>query len=852
LEAVGVRSQNRQLAVSVESPLEFDAPPASPVLPASPGAALAAPGTVLAAPSTAARSEAAATETLTAAQFLAAWGPADAKPQLAYKLPPGDTTWNLPIHSRRPELESRVQRAIAIEGGRLHETWLADLTMLGGTVFQIQLAAPPQWIVEQALFRQEGSPDQPVRWARAPDGGLTLFLSGPAPEHSQLLLRGSMPYPSGTVAAVPELRVAGPSPDKVTSQTILILRGADVQVRVADPAGLQQAGAAALQAAVERALADGLLDTLELDRLRPAVCLSGHSVAGASPAIRIAANAPHVEGKEWTTVGRIDEAWNASVDLNLEVSGGVLDCLRFDLPPQWSGPINTTPITPSQLIDVPGENRRQLVLRPVQPWTGAVRLHLTGPINTPPGERVRVPDVRPWAVAQLHRYVLLPTRADEQNLFWEASGLNCEPLPKGFSADSPRLDLQRTCEVVAEHFEVTLKSVEKTIGQPRVRLADIAVTCSDSGHFFGTALFDLEPAGASNCLLELAPNERLIHVRADGLAVAARQVDEHHWSVALGDGKLPQQMEIVFTADLPSETASSGHWLLSAPVLVDLPADQTLWSVTATTAASASGGNVAAGGISGGGVVGDSVADGSVPGNIATAVGPAPATALHQNLIRLETILQLIESAGSAPAAEPDGQFVRWLPLWAHRLLVARGAVDRCRVREGSSEAGRAADEEIHAIDVRQAKLIHRPGIGRLMAEPSVSPLASPSADNVVDLWRQTDRDGRPVSDYLVRGFDSSLTLALPHRGLGETGRRLVSALWGATIVGLLFWLAGRPNRWTTIVSRPAIFGIVAGLFWWLEMEPSWLGLVIVAVSLLAVFRSRQSSRENATPAGSV
>ena len=72
-----------------------------------------------------------------------------------------------------------------------------------------------------------------------------------------------------------------------------------------------------------------------------------------------------------------------------------------------------------ELIDVPGENRRQLVLRPAEPWTGTVRLHLSGPMITPAGQRVRVPDVRPLGVAQLHRYVLLPTRSGEQNLSWE-------------------------------------------------------------------------------------------------------------------------------------------------------------------------------------------------------------------------------------------------------------------------------------------------------------------------------------------------------------------------------------------------------------------------------------------------
>jgi hypothetical protein len=794
LEVVSVRSENRRLAVSVESPLEFDSPSAPTAVAAS-GAVAASSGKLL-----------------TAAQFLSAWGAPDAKPQLAYALPPGEVTWNLPIYSRRPQLESREQLAVAIERGRLHETWLADLTVLGGTVFQIQLPAPPQWIVEQALFRQEGSPDQTIRWARAPGGVLTLFLPGPAPERSKLLLRGSMPYTPGAVTGLSDLRIVGPSPAKVTSQTILLLRGADVQVAVTDAAGMQQLAKGPLQSAVQGALSDGLIDRIALGRLRPAVCLSGYVKPGAIPAIRIAANSPRVEGKEMTTVRRVNDAWNAAVDLDLQVSGGVLDGLRFDLPPQWSGPAEITPSIPSQLIDVPGENRRQLVLRPAEAWTDTVRLHLSGPINTPSGQRVRVPDVRPLGVVQLHRYVLLPTRSGEQNLSWEASGLNFEPLPKKFSPESPPIDLYRTCEVVAEHFEATLKSVEKTIGQPRVRLADIAVACSDDGHCYGTATFDLDPAGALNCLLELAPNEHLIHVRADGVAAAARRVAENHWSVALGDGKLPQQMEVVFAADLRGEPGND-RLLLSAPVLVDLPVEQTLWSVIAANDHPSTGGNMA-------------------------VAGAAPTTAIQQNLIRLETISKLLESAGGALPAETDDPIMNWLAPWRHRLLLARGAVDRCRVREGSSETGHAAD-----VLKKSSELFS----GQAMAINSSDALTRAVAADAFDLWEQTEGAARPVAGYYVHGFGPTLALTFPNRALSGTGWRLIGAIFGAMIVGLLFWLGGwtselarrLPGPWPGAIAQSALLGVAGGVFWWLAMVPSWLGLVVIAGSLVMLLRSR-------------
>jgi len=65
--------------------------------------------------------------------------------------------------------------------------------------------------------------------------------------------------------------------------------------------------------------------------------------------------------------------------------------------------------------------------------------------------------------------------------------------------------------------------------------------------------------------------------------------------------------------------------------------------------------------------------------------------------------------------------------------------------------------------------------------------------------------------------------------------------------VGFLFWLGGwtseRANRlpgtWFAVVARPALLGAAAGMFCWLAMEPSWLGLVVIAGSLFIMLRSR-------------
>ena len=228
--------------------------------------------------------------------------------------------------------------------------------------------------------------------------------------------------------------------------------------------------------------------------------------------------------------------------------------------------------------------------------------------------------------------------------------------------------------------------------------------------------------------------------------------------------------------------------------------------------------------------------------------GAAPVTTIHQDLIRLETISQLLESTAGALAAGPNDPIASWFAPWAHRLLVARSAVDRWRAREGSTDAGRAADEETQRIDRRQSKLTRRLGIGSLTIEPSAS---RPLADDALDIWNQSDGASQSVAGYYVHGFGPNLALALPSRGLNEFAWRFITAILGTAVVRVYcFGFAGKPGRWTSLNGWPAILGVAAGLFWWLEMEPSWLGLAIVAASLIVALRSRRIARESINPAG--
>ncbi len=112
---------------------------------------------------------------------------------------------------------------------------------------------------------------------------------------------------------------------------------------------------------------EGLLESRALDSDRAALCLSGKPTGDRLPTFVAEPNAPRVTAIEKISVERADDAWTARVDLDLDISGGDVAALRFEVPPQWNRPTQIVPEMPLDIVDIPGESRRQMVLRPRVP-----------------------------------------------------------------------------------------------------------------------------------------------------------------------------------------------------------------------------------------------------------------------------------------------------------------------------------------------------------------------------------------------------------------------------------------------------------------------------------------------------
>ncbi|MEN6407213.1 MAG: hypothetical protein ABFC77_12165 [Thermoguttaceae bacterium] len=176
IEVIDARYTKRWMAVSVDPALDHDEPAASPL------------------------------ETVTASDFLKAWGSASAKPYAAYRLPSGEVDWTVSTRPHEPRSQLAQVVTLSFDRRRVDLGLDAQVTTASGYLFQYRLAAPVGLHIEDVSLR-EGDVERAGRWAQDPDGVITVFLNSAASGQQRLTLRGWMPVSPGTPTALPRIRI---------------------------------------------------------------------------------------------------------------------------------------------------------------------------------------------------------------------------------------------------------------------------------------------------------------------------------------------------------------------------------------------------------------------------------------------------------------------------------------------------------------------------------------------------------------------------------------------------------------------------------------------------------------------
>ena len=559
----------------------------------------------------------------TAADFLAAWGPASQEPQLVYAIPRGIAAWLLA--TRPPEARNVVEQATVCSFGQgtagVH--CAATVTTTAGHNFQLRLIGPAGLEIENVSL-VEGGVQRVARWATDSAGGITVFLTGAVSGRQQFALEGRLPAP-----IVGEVALSGfqwPGAELKRNQ-INIFRQAATLIEMGETAGATS---------VEIATEDPLKP--EWGRLVASYLLDDPQ---ARLKVQLDENKSQAEGRQVLIVDRDRDVWKATINLELHVRQGLIDVLRFDVPPQWVEPYEFDPAGQVQckVLPIPSESRQQLVVQPLAPIAGDYALRITGRLVPSLGDRLGIGDVTPQGLGQIKRYVVLPQQLGPEQVVWDTPGLALAELPPELKKRLALGGGMRSFSPAAEHFQASLKGIEHADSKPRVRLADVHYVWQSSGDCYGLCAFDLTPASDETAVIELPPNLSLIGLTVADLPAAVASAGDRNWRFALGPPQLPQHIELVFQGTVPPGAGSAGPLRLEAPVLQGMEVDETLWTIYGPPAA-----------------------------GLGQPVDSPASAATHLELARLEATKSVLGMAEHVASEQIPEEMVRWQALWKERL----------------------------------------------------------------------------------------------------------------------------------------------------------------------------------------
>lgn len=725
-------------------------------------------------------------------QFATAWGSATAKPNMALHLAGRGTNWTIAIQPRLPRL-SLVQRTAMVFGrerATLHV--LATVTSSGGPNFQCRFALPPGFVPTRVSQRLQSVLDD-TTWAVDKNNILTVFLNTPDDSEQSIVLSGTIPYAKGPVQKIPPVRLLDAAEQRAE---VLALEYPDIRVRVTDTGNLTTESAAAATQAWQELQQAPWLSITNPSRLRVVQAMSGIDLSNPLT-IALTANKPQLQGAQLVALEYVGGQWQAAVSCQIQISQGVIDRLRFEVPKTWTGPFKTNPAADVELRDIPGESRRQLIVRLPKLVDDRLQLEIRGPLTLSSGSRPRLPNIHLLGIQDLQHFAALPQMAEGQQYAWDTQGLVPAKLPAGMTS---LLAAESKTFQQTEHGQAVLRSVDESHGQLQVCQSDTVAFWPGGGDYFATTTLVIDPAGARSCVLNVPAGISLVHVRLNGAVAQIAPAGTNQFSVVLGAHRLPQRLQVLYRG---KTSASQQPDSLSSITLVGHESQQTLWTLLS-------------------------------PAQVTFAT-PADSN-WPVMLERLEGLAKCLQTAVDGASNSASDELTAWYRPWQNELTVGRLSAAEHLGKEATTKQQQGALERLKSLADKQAELTQQ------ISSPD-EPGDSATAPRVVaDMPTELLSSLMPGIQRRMQSVPASASLSLPvetsHPVLEAFGVGLLSLLV-ALAVGLVAVAVATPT--TDIVTRwPMLLVILLGLFWWLLLTPSGLGLAIMLLGTLGSLAASQ------------
>jgi hypothetical protein len=720
-------------------------------------------------------------EAVDPAAFAAAWETGTSPPQLAAAIGDGEPLWSLATQPQERTVKAAQQLEVAWGAERADLQFQAQLETVGDWVFEYRLAVPAGLEIAGASLREQDEL-RPARWMRSGEKALILRWDRPVSGKHQLDVRASLPALQTGEQALDRIRIQGAA---VVSDSIHLYRRASVRVDVLDRGGMSEVPEAPLEH-----YRPGW------GRLVASLQMPPDQSQAAPLRVKVLPNRPRPQGTLVAILDRTQEAWQVQVQYDLRLAAGLVDAVRWEIPAEWTGPLTCDCPGDLDVISIPGQKRRHLVLRPHQAISTSRRLNISGRLSTPQGESVQAPDIIPLDVEAAERFVCAPTQINRQGIAWKTSGLReISELPAGFESPSGP---HRFFVATQPRFRATIADVQTPSGQPRIALADLVVTCGPGGELAGTATFDMQPSGIDGCELELPEGYQLIDAAVGGLPAMIAAISPRKWHLTFGPRQLAQQIQVVFSGRLRSDPSSPSRYTIRRPQLTGIPVEQTLWTIRTADPA-------------------------------ALDVFPAQDRVAPMTLefVRFAARAKLIGSGSEALAASDPVIASRWYSGWLQCLAESKRSIDQWSTTRPEFRTGYA--EELRKLEAGQAELNERlkslPQLASSRAEPGLP--GDPSSQRSS---RCLDDRGEPAA--LVTRTDA---VEVKFRPVADTvaEQRGAAAAILLALAAVAWMLLPHPalHRWAPALLPLA--GIALGAVWWAWCTPSILGILLGLISLL-------------------
>ena len=579
-------------------------------------------------------------------EFVDSFGGAARPPNLAF-----DATGQSPAFFVRPqEGVVRAKEVFDVSLGR-HDVeiiYRAELTGVPPHRFQEVIDLPAGFRIKQAvLLEQEASVSlrsptaQPADKNAAQQQSLTIHRAQSSAPVQQLQIEGTLPLKA--LAGQPDL-VRLPSLRSAASDgaIIRIYRTPGALAVIKSAAGMQPS--ATPEGAPWDSRLGHLLASYKSDPSPQSPAQPADKNIAREFAVETKPNNPQATYRLVTKMERTTpRSWSALVNCDVAQEGGSLDAVRFEVPAEWSGPFELIPAMDHQVVLLPGQTQRHLILRPSPGSPNKLSFSIRGPVKLQTGETPHAPVLLPLDAVRVESFLLLPSRVADENLQWQTSGLQAIAAAEAKDAQVATAG-HEVFRVVAPRFAATLLQSKDSRKSARIVLADLVVRPMLEGCYWAKANYYLLPGGHDEAELQLPAGNQLVQVLLNDSPAEIRKQQAGTWKVHLGHEQLPQLVAVIYEHQQQGSAANAPQAL--PPAWLGIAAEKTTWSLLSPAAES-----------------------GSKPDDrdVATEYTDPRGAALAQ----MAAVIRLVREAGdSGVSGLPPRQLAAWLSLW--RLEFAR------------------------------------------------------------------------------------------------------------------------------------------------------------------------------------